>query len=295
MKIRLLVLAVPFSLMSCNNATKPTDALAYNSSANVVAESLLKNGAEINVDSIALDTAKLAQMKEPEQFVEKHVLTVDDLYRDYDGGNELSKFFDIQLIDRDTYLSNRKSAVNFLLYDSASLIKKNGALRLPLEKGMLTLTDNIVDNDKLKEYRYIGQFKALNMYLVQGVFWEDWSYILYDKNNGREVQSFIGVPYLSTDFKYIACIEVDSVEGVGNLSLYAISENEVTKKKYIDPIVEMYVKSWVPYTATDNIYWGTDGYLYAPVMYAANFWDAQGNYYGLDQYIRIRPLAAAVA
>ena len=291
MKTRLLVIIIPFSFFSCNNLSKQKDSDESGSvrTMDLVSQSLLKN--DRSADTLALDTTQLAIKQKIDQPVTKHVLTNDDLYRDYDGGNELSKFFEIELIDRDTYLTNRNTSINFLLYDSAAFVKKGGVLKLPLERGELNLIDNFTSDEKHEEYRYIGQFKTLNMYLVQGLFWEDWSYILFDKKRNREVQSFIGVPYLSTDLKYVICLEIDSVEGVGNISLYAITENEKTKTKYIDPIVEMYVKSWVPYTSTDDIYWSTDGYLYAPVMYAPNFWDAQDNFYGLDQYVRMRPVA----
>lgn len=295
MRIFILIPTVSLFLLSCNNTSKVADISESNTSTQAVVLPLVNNDSlNVKSDTIDVDTVMQLVVKEPEQFVQKHILTEEDLYRDYDGGNYLSNFFEIELIDRDSYLRNRTSDSNFITFDSASLPKKDGTLQLPLDtKGYLTLTDKIVDNDNYREYRYIGKFSPLNMYLVQGLFWEDWSYILYDKKNGRQVQSFIGIPYLSADFKYIACVEIDSFEGVGSMSLYAITENVVTKKKYIDPIVEMYVKSWVPYTALDNIYWGDDGYLYVPVIYAPNFWDAEGNYYGLDQYIRIRPRASA--
>lgn len=290
MKIRILVLTIPFSLLlGCNNTGKQSDLVNMK---DPVSESLLKNAPDLNSDTYSLDTAQLAAMREPEQLVTKHVLTKDDLYRDYDGGRDLSKFFEIELIDRDIYLANRNTSINYLLYDSLSFQKKDGVIKLPLDKGELDLIDNLADGDKHKEYKYMGQIKALDMYLVQGTFWEDWSYILYDKKRGREVQSFIGIPYLSADMQYIMCLEIDSFEGVANISLYAISENEKTKQKYIDPVVEMYVKSWIPYTLKDEIYWGSDGSLYAPVLYTPNFIDAEGNYFGLDQYIKIRPIAA---
>lgn len=287
MRTCLLVIIIPFAFISCNNLSNRTD--SGNVRTDLVSESLSKN--DRSSDTLTLDSASLAMKQKMDQPVTKHILTKDDLYRDYDGGSELSNFFEIELIDREMYLSNRNSSINYLLYDSAAFVKKDGVLKLPLEKGELLLKDNLTNDDKHKEYRYIGQFKALDMYLVQGVFWEDWACILFDKKRDRQVQSFMGIPYLSTDMQYIVCLELDSVEGVGSISLYAVTENEKTKKKYIDPIVEMYIKSWVPYTSTDNIYWSTDGYLYAPVMYAPNFWDAQDHFYGLDQYIRLRPVA----
>lgn len=288
MKTRLLVIIIPFSFFSCTNLSKQTESSSVESK-DLLIDSLPEDN--LPIDTLPFDSTSVVSEPKIDQPVTKHVLTDDDLYRDYDGGNELSKFFEVELISRDTYLNNKNSAISFLLYDSAAILKKEGVLKLPLERGELKLVDNLTSDDKHEEYRYIGQFKALNMYLIQGFFWEDWSYILFDKKRGREVQSFIGTPYLSADLKYIICLEIDSVEGVGNISLYAITENEKTKTKYIDPIVEMYVKSWVPFLSEDNIYWSTDGYLYAPVMYAPNFWDAQDNFQGLDQYIRLRPVA----
>lgn len=270
----ILIVAVPFMYISCDNTKQQSD-----------------TSSTIQTDSLAVDTSMYDTIVEPEQFVKKRILTDKDLYRDYDGGNELADYFIIEIIDRNTFVINRNMAVDFLTVDTASFRKTNGILSLPALNGTITLKDDLSDNENHKEYAYLGQIKPLDMYLISATFWEDWNYTLFDKNKGKKAQSFIGVPYLSADHKHIVCMEVDSFEGVANIGLYAVSSDEQTSEKYIDPVVEMYVKSWIPITTKDNMYWSTDGYLYIPVVYNSNYWEAENNYTGLDQYIRLKPVA----
>ena len=274
---RTLVIVIPFMLVSCGESRKQTE----NEEATIVQvqDSITET---LIADSLAM---------EPEQFVKKQVLTEKDLYRDYDGGNELSKYFLIELIDRNTFLVNQTQAVDFLVADTSSIQKINGTLRLPKASGELVLKDNLADNENHKEYTYLGQIKALDMYLVSGSYWEDWAYMLIDKKRGRTVQSFIGLPYLSADQKHVVSMDIDSFEGVASIALYAVTVDPTTAQRYVDPIVEMYIKSWIPLTVKDNMYWSTDGFLYMPVVSNSNYWAADNNFYGLDQYIRLKPVA----
>lgn len=288
MNVRLLFIAISFSFAACNSNTKNTE------QAETTVD--LEHSSESIIDSVSyteqVDTTSTEIKTQPEQFVKKHILTSADLYRDIDGGSDLAIFFKIEVISKDTFLTNLSTAADYMIYDSATIIKDKGTLTLPTEKGRLKLQDVHADNDSHIEYKYVGQFKGIDMYLVLALFWEDWNYMLFDKKQGHKVQSFISQPYLSTDLQYIICLDVDSFEGSTSLNLYGISTNEITRKKYIDPIVEIYVKSWIPYTEKYPMFWGKDGYFYVPVIYSNNFVDAQNNFYNLDQYIRILPIAS---
>lgn len=272
-----LVIVIPFIFASCDEARKQSS-----EPTNTVVET-----SDSIVELPMLDSL----IVEPEQFVKKQVLTAKDLYRDYDGGDELSKFFLIELIDRNTFQTNRSHAVDFLTVDTTLYHKQKGVLKLPMQRGELELKDNLADNETHKEYTYLGQIKPLNMYLISGSYWEDWAYMLFDKKNGDMVQSFIGIPYLSADKQYMVSMDIDSFDGVASIALYAVTSDPTTSRMYVDPVVEMYIKSWIPLTVKDNMYWSTDGYLYMPVVSNSNYWAADNNFYGLDQYIRLKPVA----
>ena len=270
MKTKVLVVAVTLVLVGCKNPSNDTP----------------------RVESLPVDTVMVVdtavQVIEEEQnirFIKKHVLSEKDLYTDYDGGNQLADFFVIELIDKDTFLKNRVSAVEYFTLDSTSIKKYKGVLRLPCGNGAVTLTDNLSDGEHHKEFSYVGQVKALNAYLISGIYWEDWNYFMVDKNGGRTIQTFANFPYLSADERFIVSVDVDSFEGAAYIDLY-----EVSNKRYIDPMIGMYIKNWIP-MGNDKMYWSTDNYLYMAVLSNQDYWAAEGNYTGLDQYIRLRPVA----
>lgn len=223
----------------------------------------------------------------PIQLLKKHQLTEEDLYMDYDGGNQLAEYFLIELIDEETFTKNKPLEVNMLSKDSSAIHKENGAIILPCKKGEINFVDNLAEGDNFKEYTYIGQINPLNAYLIRGVYWEDWNYFLVDKSTCTTIQTFINVPYLSADGKHIVSIDFDHIEGSTFIDLY-----EVTDDKYIEPMVGMYVKKWIPINTGESVYWGNDNYLYVPVIHNSDYWAAEGNYNGIDQYIRLKPLAS---
>lgn len=272
MKTKVLVVAVTLVITGCKNPSNNPEQVA--------------NLSVVDTAVIADTAARIAEEEQAIQFIKKHILTEKDLYTDYDGGTQLADFFVIELIDRDTYMKNRVSAVEYFTLDTASIQKSKGVLRLPCNNGsVVTLTDNLSDGENHKEYSYVGQVKALNAYLISGIYWEDWNYFFVDKNGGRTVQTFANFPYLSADERYIVSVDVDSFEGAAYIDLY-----EVSNKRYIDPMIGMYIKNWIP-MGNDKMYWSTDSYLYMAVLSNRDYWAAEGNYSGLDQYIRLRPVA----
>lgn len=271
MKNKVLVIVAVVLLSACNNSVdkKSEDKKADNQ----------------NIEA-SIDTTSMVEPDAPLQLVKKHELLSDDLYTDYDGGKQLKDYFIIELIDKDTFVKNKPNAMEFLVADSTTHRKVNGELKLPNSKGYTTLTDNLSDNDNHKEYTFIGEIPKLKVYLISGIYWEDWDYFFVDKETGRMKQRFVNFPYLSTDEKYIICLDIDSSEGAAYIDLYHVSN-----QNHIDPQIGMYVKSWIPVDAIDKIYWASDNYLYIPVIHSKDYWAADGNYAGLDQYIRLKPLA----
>ncbi|MBD8346514.1 MULTISPECIES: hypothetical protein [unclassified Dysgonomonas] len=271
MRTKVLVVAVTLVMVGCKNPSNNAEQVQ-----NIPADTV-----------VVIDTVpQTVDEDQAIQFIKKHILTEKDLYTDYDGGTQLADFFVIELIDKDTFLKNKGSAVQYFTLDTTSIQKSKGILRLPCNNGaFVTLTDNLSDGEHHKEYSYVGQVKALNAYLISGIYWEDWNYFFVDKNGGRTVQTFANFPYLSADERYIVSVDVDSFEGAAYIDLY-----EVSNRRYIDPMIGMYIKNWIP-LGNDKMYWSTDSYLYMAVLSNRDYWAAEGNYAGLDQYIRLRPVA----
>jgi hypothetical protein len=220
------------------------------------------------------------------QLLKKNELTEHDLYTDLDGGSQLSDYFLIELIDKETFNKNKSTAVNLLVVDTTTIRKEKGVLTLPCLKKEVHFVDNLTSTDNHKEYSYVGQIDNLNVYLLSGIYWEDWDYFFVDKTTGKVVHKFLGEPYLSPDSKYIVSLDVDTFEGVAYIDLY-----QVGNMRRIDSVVSLYVKKWVPVATTEKMYWGNDNYLYVAVLHSKDFWAAEGNYAGLDQYIRLKPVA----
>lgn len=221
------------------------------------------------------------------QLLSKHELSENDLYTDYDGGNQLADYFLIELIDEDIYDKNKSLAINMMSRDTSLISTEEGILILPYKKGKVELMDNPEDGDDFRKYTYIGEISYLDAYLIRGLYWEDWDYFLIGKNSGERIQTFINMPYLSADGKYIVSLDFDSIEGVAFIELY-----EVTDDKQVEPVIGMYTKKWIPINTTTSIYWGNDNYLYVPVVHNKDYWAAEGNYKGIDQYIRLRPIGS---
>ncbi|HCO68815.1 MAG TPA: hypothetical protein DIT04_13810 [Dysgonomonas sp.] len=280
MRNYILILMVLFAF-SCknNNQNAPQP----------VQKSDKENTVSIQDTDIVSDTiADEVPVEEPViQLLSKHELSENDLYTDYDGGNQLADYFLIELIDEDIYDKNKSLAINMMSRDTSLISTEEGILILPYKKGKVELMDNPEDGDDFRKYTYIGEISYLDAYLIRGLYWEDWDYFLIGKNSGERIQTFINMPYLSADGKYIVSLDFDSIEGVAFIELY-----EVTDDKQVEPVIGMYTKKWIPINTTTSIYWGNDNYLYVPVVHNKDYWAAEGNYKGIDQYIRLRPIGS---
>ncbi len=276
MKTNFLFVAVILLMSSCNKTQNTSGTVLNIPVANTI----------VTHDTITI--SELQHVEEaPIQLITKHNLTEKDLYVDYDGGNQLADYFLIEIIDKETFDKNKSMAVNMLSADTAGIEKQKGIIKLPCNKGEISFVDNLSGGENHKEYTYIGQIQYLNVYVLSGIYWEDWNFFFVDKAAGSTVQTFSNRPYLSADGKYIISIDFDTFEGVTYIDLY-----EVSDRKYVDPLIGMYAKKWIPIHTTDSIFWGNDNFLYIPVIHNLDYWAADGNYFGLDQYIRLRPIAS---
>lgn len=281
MKTRVWVMAATVVLVGCGEPSKNKKETV--GSAEIVKEFAIKNDSSTQS---ADAQAPSADGQPPIQVFTKHALTDADLYLDYSGGNGLAEYFVIELIDKKAFMHSKDLAVNQLTADSSSVQKSNGVIHLACQKRDVTFTDNLSDNSDHKEFSYIGEFNSLNVYLLSGIYWEDWNYFFVDKTSGKTTQTFAGNPYLSPDLQYLISVDFDTLEGAAYIGLY-----EVQNHRKINQITGFYIKKWVPITDAEKMFWSNDNYFYVPVVHNADYWAADGNYTGLEQYIRLKPAA----
>ncbi|MDL2214822.1 hypothetical protein LJC00_01370 [Dysgonomonas sp. OttesenSCG-928-M03] len=276
MRINFLLVAVILFIISCNKTTNTSE----------TASKIPVTNSVVTHDTIAIPDLQHVE-EAPIQLIAKHNLTDKDVYADYDGGSQLADYFLIEIIDKETFDKNKSMAVNMLSPDTTGIEKQKGIIKLPCDKGEISFVDNLSGGENHKEYTFIGQIQYLNVYVLSGIYWEDWNFFFVDKNAGSTVQTFSNRPYLSADGKYIISIDFDTFEGITYIDLYEVCDN-----RYVDPLIGMYAKKWIPIHSPDSMFWGNDNFLYIPVIHNQDYWAADGNYFGLDQYIRLKPIAS---
>lgn len=276
MKTNILLIGLIVVITSCNKKQATTELIKKDTPTS----SIVTINQAVKADTI--------EQSSPEEtsviLVAKHELTNEDLYVDYDGGNQLADYFSIELIGEDAFKKNRSMSVKLISTDSTIVKKEGGILKLPCNKGEVRFVDNLSDGEDHKEYTYIGTIDILNVYLLSGIYWEDWNYFFVDKNSGQITQYFNNYPYLLANGKSIISLDFDTFEGTAYIDLYEVSN------KNIDPTIGMYIKRWIPIGTSESIYTGNDNYLYIPVINTRDYWVADGKYTGLSQYIRLKPL-----
>ena len=192
-------------------------------------------------------------------------------------------FFSLTLIDSATFHQQLKSAVTFIIYDTLSNKKQNGKTVLYCTQQLLRFVDDTTNVESQSIYTYIGQLPALDLYLVEGQFYEEMSYFFIDKQSGNTKATFSGMPYLSPDKKSIITLDSNPYEMLGELVLYQLnSDNTITHRASI------YFDQWMP-SPLGKIFWGADGNLYFNANTTATYWDETGNFPTRFDYIKLTP------
>ncbi|AEK22863.1 hypothetical protein [Capnocytophaga canimorsus] len=203
----------------------------------------------------------------------------------YEEAITLETLISFELIDKSLYEKAKKSAVDFLLRDTLSVVKKNNVITLPCLDSIVTFKDinpnSDLDNQQVYEYK--GQIEFMNQFVVSGSYWEAYDYKWIDKKTGKEI-SFSDFPYISPDKKRIISVYTNPYDEVVELSLYTIDDNLQVKE-----ILLAHFTNWMAYNhEEDSIFWSGDGYFYIPINHRVKFWNESGNFNEKCQYIRIK-------
>lgn len=193
--------------------------------------------------------------------------------------------FSVTIITVDEYDKAKKSFVNKVLYDTTTIRNENGKFKLPIDKKwkpFVIFTDTLLNTDDSyrRQYNYVGQFKNIGLYIVEGNFWEHSEYYLIDKRTGTQIVTWYK-PIISPTDKYIANISMPfGLEGAPNgIQIWRIEKNinnesePITITKYF----ELDQQIWVP----EEFVWesdyslllkvaGIDKYLYGKGEPSAN-------------------------
>jgi cell division protein FtsL len=149
----------------------------------------------------------------------------------------------------------KKASSNALTLDTLNSRKKNGVIEVltngkwkPLTAFKDTLNSPESDDDEIREYKYVGQIKSINKYIVEGYFWEHYECYLVDKATGK-IDTTWTRPYLSPDKKMLSSLSMPyGLEGPPlGIQIFRIEDNGLNLSKFI----EINQQEWSPY----DFYW----------------------------------------
>ncbi|HVI46645.1 MAG TPA: hypothetical protein VM802_17335 [Chitinophaga sp.] len=113
-------------------------------------------------------------------------------------------------ITRQEFEQNKTSCKSDITYDSLQFRTVNGVTTINCNNGSVSFKDNAGvphDEDRLA-FRFAGELKALNKYLVEVRGYEHGFYILLDKASGRK-DTVSNTPHVSPDGRWIVCEKED--------------------------------------------------------------------------------------
>lgn len=174
----------------------------------------------------------------------------------------------------------KKEYKDSLIPDTLTFKKVNGQLRLKINqkwKPYVTFQDTLIntDNDEIREYKYLGQYKELNHYLVEGYFWEHYESYLIDKESGKITTTWTR-PYISPGKKFLANLSMAyGLEGPPNgIQVWKIDRNSSNQSGSIsiNKYIEIDQQIWAPF----NFYWESDNAIIIKTTSVKKFWELNG-------------------
>lgn len=211
-------------------------------------------------------------------------LTVGDETLYFNEIETLTSYFQLSLIEKNEFLSKSKQACNYIIRDTNKIKKRNGIIELKCEQTIRKISDYIPDstgNDEdIQTFEYIGQIPFLNVYIVLGVYWEEYDYKFIDKITGEEIASFFELPLISADKKQLICIAANPYEMSADVSYFNINNKQIL------PIASMSFTNWMPADFSSQVFWNPDGSFYVGVNSISTYWNSTGDSNPSSQFIK---------
>ena len=164
-----------------------------------------------------------------------------------------SNSFSIIRVSANEYTSLKQQSG--ITYDTLLYQKENGVLKLPISEkwhSFIVLADTLAgsENNKTREYKYIGELQKKGLFIVNGNFYEHSEDYLIDKITGEKTAIW-NQPKISPAGRYIVDIRSYGLEGEPNgLQIWQINERDFEGEKSVPPaiskILEIDQSMWVP-------------------------------------------------
>ena len=200
------------------------------------------------------------------------------------------KKINIRFVTKDEYLAQKANAVDFDFINTTNTIKKvKGKLRLPCQEcknKYITYIDSLAPkyDDNRIEHTYIGEIPFLNQYLISTTYYEGWDYTLIDKTTGKKF-TLADYPYITPNRQYFMTLLYDPWQNITEFSLYSIDETNKIKQVFSTTFTQWALV--LDEKDREQVFMGSDGNLYAKVIYISVRWDQKGHYNPRGQYICI--------
>lgn len=193
----------------------------------------------------------------------------------------LHSFLTFTSITPEEYWAQQRMAASNVIVDTLSIWKINDTLHLPLEHGEKIFVDTNMYIESREEYNYLGTIPKLYVYLVQGVYWEEYDYKWISMLDGSVVFSFSGYPHISGDLKYVISLYADPYDMETELIVCSLKNN------IIQPEFGAAFKNWMPSADDNKVFWGADGNLYVPYQQPSKFWNENGDFNEDYKYLKV--------
>ena len=207
------------------------------------------------------------------------------------GSNALGLFLIEQATNEDFQKAKNQFQDSFL-QDTQHIRKVDGAIRLKTKRGWnpyVVFTDTLLDtdDDEIREYKYLGQYKELDKYLVSGSFWEHFECYAVDKETAQ-MTTFWNCPIISPDKKMLANLSMAyGLEGVPNgIQVWKVAHEYQNQQGpfVISKFIEIDQQVWAP----NDFVWETPSSIILQVFSIETFWEKQGEPTEDDfQYLRL--------
>ncbi|WP_179020005.1 hypothetical protein [Winogradskyella forsetii] len=177
----------------------------------------------------------------------------DEGYNDYASIENLSRFFNFELISEDEFNSVAQSNSNFLTKNPLVRISKNNDetvnFNLPIKDSVLVFKSKM--DYSAASYEYYGDLNFLNAYLIHGVYYkaEEANYSLINKHSGKQEYVFPDFPHISPSKNRIFTFYYDVYEEINYFHVYGIKSNNLITLDYAFTF-----PNWINFES-DNVKW----------------------------------------
>ncbi|TDQ75185.1 hypothetical protein [Sphingobacterium yanglingense] len=197
-------------------------------------------------------------------------------------GLVLKDFLSLELITEQEFRQQKKGAVEMIVRDTLTHVKKEGVLVLPATIKNYVFKDSPIDAEENRaEFEYVGYNPSLQQYIVNGSYYESIDYTLVDMHTGEQTVSMVDFPHFSPDGRHIIALYTNPYEDCVDVELYRIVDRKIT------PVASFSFVHWMAGTETKDIFFTKDNSLYLPVFYNKTFWTEEGQLSTPKQFMRI--------